>query len=487
MTVRVRYAPSPTGHLHIGGVRTALFNYLFARHHGGQFILRIEDTDLERNVAGAESEMLEGFRWLGFTWDEGPDVGGPFAPYRCTDRLPVYQQYLQQLAEGGLAYPCYCTADELQAEHDAAVQTGQTGGYSGRCRHLSSDERAAFEAEGRKPSWRFRVEPGRQISVDDLVRGLVSFDTDFGDFVIVKSNGIPTYQFQVVVDDALMNITHVIRGEEHLSNTPRQLVIYDALGFERPVFAHLPQVLNQDRKKLSKRDPNVKSVHAYRADGYLPEAIVNFLALLGWSPEGEEEIFDLDSLSMRFDLRRVNRSGAIFDTEKLEWMAGVYIRKTELGRLVALVREQLDQAGWALPDHADVSWLERMTALFQEKMSSASDFLDLAQDFFHEDIEWSEEGLQVLRDDAAQNVVRRYAELAQESSDWTADASKARCKQIQKELGVKGKSLFMPVRAAITGHVHGSDLQQSIACLPKEWVVSRIQSVLRLLEATDGS
>lgn len=481
MTVRVRYAPSPTGHLHIGGVRTALFNYLFARHHGGAFILRVEDTDLERNLPGAEQEMLQGFRWLGFEWDEGPDVGGAFGPYRCTERLPVYQQHLDKLVVAGMAYPCYCTPEELKTQQQEALREGKTPQYNGRCRHLSAADKQALEFEGRRASWRFAVPTGQTIEFDDLVRGEVTFESnDIGDFVIVKSNGMPTYQYQVVVDDASMDITHVIRGEEHLPNTPRQIMIYKALGHSIPTFAHLPQVLNHDRKKLSKRDPSVQPVHAYHAQGYLPEAIVNFLALLGWSPGGEEEILSMPDLFRLFDLDRVNHSGAVFDAEKLLWMAGTYFRNAPLEQVTDMVRLQLAMAGVEIPAHADNAWLERVVGLYHEHMACAGDFVTLAQTFFNPDVEWEGDALEVLHSPSAQVVLQRYLELAEADTEWTPEASKARFKQIQAELGLKGRELFMPVRAALTGAIHGPDLQQAIRCLPKAWLLRRIRQALAL-------
>jgi nondiscriminating glutamyl-tRNA synthetase len=480
MTVRVRYAPSPTGHLHIGGVRTALFNWLFARHHGGQFVLRIEDTDVERNVPGAEEEMLAGFRWLGLDWTEGPDVGGDRGPYRCMERLPIYRQYLQRLIDQGRAYPCFCTPEELQAQREEALRRGEVPRYSGRCRRIDEATRQRRLAAGEPHNWRYAVPPGEVVAVDDLIRGRVEFSTDdIGDFVIVKSNGVPTYNFQVVVDDALMAITHVIRGEEHLSNTPRQLLIYRDLGFTPPAFAHLPQVLNEQRKKLSKRDPNVQPVEAYREQGYLPEAIVNFLALLGWSPGGEEEILSLEEICRRFDLDRVNRSGAVFDVDKLHWMANQYMKTADRERVVDLVETYLRRRGIALPEGRQRDWLAAVVGLYQDQMACAAEFADLARGFFTPEIELDEEARAVLAAEGSLAVVQRYLELAEEAgAEWSAEASRARFKQIQKELGVKGRNLYMPVRAAVTGMVHGPDLQQTIACLPQRWVIERLRRAI---------
>lgn len=482
-TVRVRYAPSPTGHLHIGGVRTALFNYLYARHHGGQFLLRTEDTDLDRNVPGAEAEILDGFRWLGLDWDEGPDIGGPHAPYRCTDRLDVYRVHLQKLVDMGAAYPCYCTPDELEAERAAAATAGGPLGYSGRCRHLSEQERAAFEASGRVANWRFRTPEGLKLALVDQVRGPVEFESaEVGDFVIMKSNGLPTYNFQVVVDDALMAITHVIRGEEHLSNTPRQLLIYQALGWTAPTFAHLPQVLDETRKKLSKRDPNVLPVSAYRAAGYVPDALVNFLALLGWSPGGEQEMFSLPELVAQFDLDRVNKSGAVFDVQKLRWMAGQYLKRLPMATLTHMVEDQLQQHDLSIPADVGEGWLERVVQLLHEHMSCAADFVPLAGGFFARETTWSQDALAALREPGAAEVARAYLELAAQAEDWTAAASRERFNAIKQQLGVKGKGLFMPVRAAVTGAAHGPDLQETIACLPKSWVLWRIDQALTLVD-----
>ncbi|EJY56833.1 glutamyl-tRNA synthetase [Alicyclobacillus hesperidum URH17-3-68] len=480
MTVRVRFAPSPTGHLHIGSVRTALFNFLFARHHGGQFILRLEDTDTNRNVEGADIQFLDGFRWLGIKWDEGFDVGGPYTPYRCMERLDIYRQYIDRLLREGKAYPCFCTDDDLAAERNQAEREGRIPRYSGRCRHLPEALRESRMASGEPYSIRFIVEPGRELVVHDLIRGDVSFQSDdIGDFVIVKSNGIPTYNFQVVIDDIEMHITHVIRAEEHLSNTPRQLLVYEAFGATPPAFAHLPIVLDEQRKKLSKRDPNVLPIATYQSLGYLPEAFINFLALLGWSPGGEQELFTVDELCRLFDLDRVGKSGAVFDVEKLNWMANQYFKALPVAQAARMVREQLDRAGIGLPAHADDTWLEEVVSLYQDGMRCAHDFIEMSKTFFTRQVEWEDDAIVLLRDPTARSVVEAYLAHCREAGEaWTAEASRERFKRVQADLGVKGRQLFMPVRAALTGQLHGPDLQKTIALLSQKVVIERLSAAL---------
>ena len=318
--MRLRFAPSPTGPFHIGGARSALFNWLLARKHGGKLVLRIEDTDLERSSKESEENIKAALRWLGMDWDEGPEVGGPYGPYYQTQRLDIYRQYTEQLLASGQAYHCYCTEEELETERQALLAKGETPRYGGRCRNLSEEEKAALEAAGRKPVVRFRVPEGQDIVFQDMVRETVRFESaGVGDFVIVKSDGIPVYNYAVVIDDMLMKITHVIRAEEHLSNTPRQWLLYKALGFEAPQFGHISLILGKDRSKMSKRH-GATSVEQYRQLGYLPEAIVNFLALLGWAPPGEEELFTSQELIEKFSMDRVAKNPAVFDVDKLNYI-----------------------------------------------------------------------------------------------------------------------------------------------------------------------
>ncbi|MGZ6297452.1 MAG: glutamate--tRNA ligase, partial [Candidatus Limnocylindrales bacterium] len=341
MTVRCRIAPSPTGPLHIGTARTALFNFLFARRHGGTFILRLEDTDVARSTVAYERDILDGLHWLGLEWDEGPEVAGqpargPFGPYRQMERLPLYRDAADRLLAEDKAYPCYCTTKELAADRAAQEAARQPPHYVGRCAHLSPDERRAREAQGLRPAIRFRVGEGI-VAFDDLVRGRVEIDASAlgGDLVIVRSDGTPLYHFTVVVDDALMAITHVIRGEDHLSNTPKHILLFRALGAPLPAFAHLPLILNPDRTKMSKRKSQT-AIGEYIAQGFVKEAIVNHLALLGWASgvAEEEEIYSLEQLAQVFDLDRVHRGGAVFDRERLEWLNGQWIRRLPPEELV---------------------------------------------------------------------------------------------------------------------------------------------------------
>lgn len=482
--VRVRYAPSPTGHLHIGGARTALFTYLFARQQGGRFILRIEDTDLDRNVAGAAEEFYNGLRWLGIEWDEGEDVGGPFGPYRCTDRLDIYRAHIDRLLQEDKAYPCYCTEEELEREREAQIAAGQTPKYAGRCRHLKPEERAAFEAKGLAKTIRLRAREGEELSFHDLVRGEISFESDGNDFVIVKSNGMPTYNLAVVIDDHLMQITHVTRGEEHISNTPRQIMIYRAFGWEVPTFAHFNLILNEEGKKLSKRDESIlQFISQYRDLGYLEEALLNFLVLLGWSPGTEEEIFTKEEIIARFSFDRVNKAGSIFDQKKLAWMNNHYFKKADPARIAALCIPQLQQAG-RLPGQLDdklQAWVGELVALYQEKMTCAADVVPLTELFFRETVEpENEEARAVLADETVPAVLSafRAGAAALDEASFTTDNIKAAVKSVQTATGVKGKGLFMPIRVALTGQMHGPDLNETVRLLGRERVLRRLDSAL---------
>jgi len=483
-TVRVRYAPSPTGQLHIGNTRTALFNYFIARNTGGSFIIRIEDTDQSRHVENAVESQLRGLRWLGLDWDESVDVGGEYGPYRQLERLPIYQEYTDKLIAQGHAYYCFCNEAELEAEREAQEARGEMPRYSGRCRHLTPEQAEAFRAEGRKPTVRFRVPADVTYAFEDEVRGRVEFSSnDIGDWIIARPDGIPTYNYAVVVDDHLMRITLVIRGEEHLSNTPRQLMVYEAIGAAPPKFAHLPLILNQERKKMSKRDASIiQFIEQYRDLGYLPEALVNFIALLGWSPGGEQEIFTKDELIANFSLDRISKSGAVFDTEKLNWMNNHYLRQAELDRVVDLAIPHLVKAGRIPAELDDMrrAWVTALVALYVEQLRYAAEIVDLTAMFFEETPTVEEEAAAVLAEEQVPTVLRAFAEQVRASDEaaFTPDGIQAMLKAVQKETGFKGKQLFMPIRSALTGQTHGRDLNQTIWLLGKETVLSRLEARL---------
>lgn len=495
MSVRVRFAPSPTGPLHIGGARSALFNWLFARRYGGTFIVRIEDTDLDRSSRQSEENILNSLRWLGLDWDEGIDAGGPYGPYRQTERLDIYSRYADLLLKKGLAYRCYCTEEELAAEREALMAKGELPRYMGRCRALAEKDCERLETEGRKPVIRFRVPSGKVILVRDLVRGDVSFEcSDIGDFIIIKSDGIPTYNFAVVVDDHTMAISHVIRAEEHLPNTPRQILLYDALDWDVPEFAHVSLILGKDRSKMSKRH-GATAIEQYREKGYLPEALVNFLALLGWSPGGEEEVFSLDQLKQQFSLERVAKSPAVFDLEKLNWLNGHYIREASLEKLTDLAVPHLEKAGYiSTPLSPEkYEWVKMVVASVKKHISYMEEIVHRAKIYFDDDVQIEGEEAReimagdhvpaVLRDLIKKVIFRVSAKTAltrtsmvppNVTAEIKEDEAKELLKEVGRDLGLKGKQILMPVRVALTGSTQGPDLNQIMAILGKDGIVRRL-------------
>lgn len=480
--VRVRYAPSPTGHLHIGNARTALFNYLFARNQGGKFIIRIEDTDQKRNIEGGEESQLKYLSWLGIDWDESVDKDGGYGPYRQSERLEIYQKYAEQLLEKGLAYKCYCTEEELEAERMAAGDK-QYAGYSGKCRHLTEAEKEQLEKEGRKPSIRFHVPEGKVYSFDDLVKGTVSFESeDVGaDFVIMKKDGTPTYNFAVVIDDHLMEITHVLRGDDHISNTPKQLMIYEALGFEPPIFGHMSLIVNENHKKLSKRDETIiQFIEQYADLGYLPEAMFNFIALLGWSPGKEGEIFSKEELIEIFDADRLSKSPAVFDKQKLTWMNNQYMKNLHIDKLVEISLPHLIKAGRISenPSEEELQWAKDLIGLYQEQMSYGAEIVELSEMFFKEEFTLDEDAKEVLEGEEVSAVLKSFLEEAEKLEAFTAEEIKKAIKTVQKSTGQKGKKLFMPIRVATTGQTHGRDLPQTIALLGKEKIIDRLNKII---------
>lgn len=480
--LRVRYAPSPTGHLHIGGARTALFNYFLARSSGGAFIVRIEDTDQARHQEAGIANQLNGLRWLGIDWDESVDVGGPYAPYRQMERLPMYKPFIEKLIASGHAYYCYCSGQDLERERQEQEVSGEMPRYSGKCRHVASDLLVKYETEGRKPSLRFRVPDNKTIDFEDGVRGRIEFDSSgIGDFIIVRPDGIPTYNFAVVLDDHLMEMDLVIRGEEHLSNTPRQIMLYEALGIAIPQFAHLPLILNQDRKKMSKRDESIiQFIEQYRELGYLPEAILNFITLLGWSPEGEEEIFTKEELIAQFNLERVSKSPAVFDMDKLNWMNNHYLKKASLNQIVELALPHLQKSG-QLPhslDEAKSQWVTSLVELYQEQMTYAAEIVPLSALFFKEQLEYDEEAAGILAEAHVPVVLASFLSQVEQAEEYSLEQIQVLLKNVQNETGYKGKQLFMSVRAALTGQTHGRDLNRTLYLLGKDKVIRRLRALV---------
>jgi nondiscriminating glutamyl-tRNA synthetase len=480
--VRVRYAPSPTGHLHIGNARTALFNYLFARNKGGKFIIRIEDTDQKRNIEGGEESQLKYLKWLGMDWDESVDVGGEYGPYRQSERNDIYEKYTNELLEKGLVYKCYCTEEEIEAEREEQSARGETPHYSGKCRHLTAEERSQFEAEGRKPSIRIQVPEEATFSFDDMVKGLVSFESEgMGDWVIVKKDGTPTYNYAVTIDDHLMEISHVLRGDDHISNTPKQLLVYEALGWEPPIFGHMTLIVNESRRKLSKRDESIiQFIEQYEELGYLPEALFNFITLLGWSPTGEDELYSKEEFIEIFDADRLSKSPALFDKQKLLWMNNQYVKKADLEQVLAISLPHLIKAGRldANMSGEREEWAHHLIALFQEKISYGAEIVELTDMFFKEEAEYEEEAKEVLSGETVPEVLQAFSHELDQLSEFKAAEIKAAMKAVQKSTGQKGKNLFMPIRSAVTGQTHGPDLPQAIELLGKTKVQARIKKLL---------
>jgi len=481
--IRARMAPSPTGPLHIGTARTSLYNFLFARHAGVAYVLRIEDTDLARSTAEYERDIIDNLHWLGITWDEGPQVAGgedigPFGPYRQSNRSDLYASEAARLLESGDAYHCWCTPDELDAVRREQEARKEAPRYNGRCLRLTDADRAQFVAEGRQPAIRFKV-PAETVIFDDLIRGEVEFDNRLlGDFIIVRADGSPLYHFVVVIDDEQMEITHVIRGEDHLSNTPKHIALIEALGYRMPRFGHIPLILNADRSKMSKRKSQT-SVTAYRDEGYLPEAMVNFLAFLGWSPGTEEEIFTLDGLTERFDLAHVHKGGAIFDRDRLDYLNGVYIRSLTDEQLALRLRPFLPQG---LDDEAVL----RVVPLIKERLVKLADARELVAFLTESD----DEVAALYEADALVPKGRNAADAATalraardtlanlSAADFAADVLEARCRQEAERLGWKAGDFFRPLRLAITGRGVSPPLFGSMELLGRERVLARLEAAL---------
>ena len=486
--MRVRMAPSPTGPLHIGTARTSLYNFLTARHAGGTYVLRIEDTDTARSTVEFERDLIDNLHWLGITWDEGPQAAdgediGPFAPYRQSLRMELYAREADRLLESGAAYRCLCTPEELDAVRREQEARKEPPRYNRRCLNLTDAERADLEASGRKAVIRFKVEP-EIIRFDDMVRGEVEFDNSLlGDFVIVRNDGMPLYHFVVVVDDQAMEISHVIRGEDHLSNTPKHIALMRALGYREPRFGHIPLILNPDRSKMSKRKSQT-AMSAYREQGYLPEAMVNFLAFLGWSPGTEEEIFTLDELAARFEIDKVHKGGAVFDRDRLDHLNGVYIRALTDEQLALRLRD------FVPPAVADAD-LVRMVPLIKERLVKLGDVAELVGFAWETDevvAGWYEPSALYPRKGGPQEA-RTALDAARATladvhdADFSADVLEQRCRAAAEAAGMKAGDFFSPIRVAVTGRSVSPPLFASLELLGRERSLARIDDALGKLGA----
>jgi nondiscriminating glutamyl-tRNA synthetase len=463
---RVRFAPSPTGMLHVGNARTALYNWLFARHTGGTFVLRIEDTDVERSEMRYEAQLIEDLRWLGLDWAEGPEIGGPYSPYRQSARLDIYEQHTKQLLDQDKAYRCFCTAEELEAERQVALREHRTQVYSGKCKALTPDRAMTRAAAGEPFAVRLAV-PDVPLRFHDIVRGDVEFASEaVGDFILVRSSGIPVYNYVVTIDDALMRITHVIRGDDHISNTPRQVAIYQAFGWALPQFAHLSTILGSDRERLSKRH-GATSVASFREMGILPEALANYLALLGWGAEGgTREIFTREELIKEFKLERVTPSPAVFDWDKLHWLNRQAIKHSPLPELRALAWPYFTGVGWLPPpssaSDAVVHWFDRVIELFLPAVDQLQQLPEKAAALWRV-TQAAEEDAAMLTSETGYRVVRAFTEKVRgEAGAITPQRFKELMNEVKAESGAKGKELFHPVRIILTGAHSGPEFDKLI-------------------------
>ncbi|MFC1961950.1 glutamate--tRNA ligase [Chloroflexota bacterium] len=489
-SVRTRFAPSPTGFPHVGNIRTALFAWLFARHHGGSFIVRIEDTDVARKVEGAVEAILDGLRWLGIDWDEGPEVGGDYGPYFQSQRLELYREATEKLVAQGSAYYCYCSTQRLEEMRKEQARHKQPPGYDRRCRDLSPRERAECEASGITPVVRFRTPREGNTKFNDRIWGEVSFDNStIDDFVLLKSDGYPTYHLANIVDDHAMAMTHVIRAEEWISSTPRHIMLYAALGYGSPQFAHLPMILGPDRAKLSKRHGAV-SITEYREQGYLPETMVNFLALLGWALDDKTELFSGEQLVANFSLERVSRTAAVFNHEKLYWMNGVYLRSLEVEDFTRRALPFLEEG---LPVRAarplSVDYVRRMVPLIQERAKTLAEVPELTEFFFLDKLEYAAGLLIGKKMDKAMalKALEVSLERLRPSSRFDEESLEGMLRPLAEELQMKAGQLFGTLRTALTGRTVSPPLFQTMVVLGKERSLERIGAALAKLSGGEGA
>ena len=476
-SVRVRFAPSPTGHLHVGGLRTALYNYLFARHFNGKLVLRIEDTDRSRYVEGAVENLIETLKKCGIENDEGPQVGGSHGPYTQSERRDMYAEHAKFLLQSGNAYKCFCTSDRLDKMRESQLAAGLPQQYDGLCRSLDQREIEKNENSGLPYTVRLKVPENETLEMEDMVRGKIEFDTSLiDDQILIKSDGYPTYHLANVVDDHFMDISHVIRGEEWLPSTPKHIIMYKAFGWDIPKFAHLPLLLNHDRSKLSKRQGDV-AVEDYLKKGYLPEALINFVVLLGWNPGDDKELFSKDELINEFSIERVNKAGAVFDVAKLNWMNGQYLRnmpdENYLSFVYPFVKEELSLS-------YDKHQIDQIIMLVKEHLDYGIQAKEHLGVFLSDDISIdSDESLDLIKLGTSKTVFNNFMKAMGNISTLDAATFKQEMKNIQKETGIKGKLLFMPFRIAMTGQMHGLDLATTVEIFGKEKVKARLENALK--------
>jgi len=471
--MRVRFAPSPTGHLHVGNARTALFNWLMARHEQGTFILRIEDTDMERSTRESERAIIADLEWMGLTWDEGVEAGGTMGPYRQSERLGIYEEHSRRLLDSRQAYYCFCSAEKLDAERQAMMKQGLPPKYAGTCRAIALEEATTRVAAGEKAVIRLKVPAGRDVTFNDLVRGPVTFQTEvIGDPVLVRSDGIPAYNYAVVVDDALMQVTHVVRGEDHISNTPRQVLVYEAFGWQPPTFAHLSLVMGPDHAPLSKRH-GATSVAEFRQKGYLPEALVNYLALIGWSPGEGEEVLPLQELARRFDIAKVAHGAGVFDEDKLAWVNRHYLKAASPATLVNLSLPFLRERSMVVADPSDAAqaWLAAIVPAIASSIDRLSQVPDRLHTIFAFDAASTlarEELRGELTSDAGGAVVAALADELQASARLTdRETFRAVANRVKEKSGQKGKALFHPIRVVLTGEAEGPELDLLVPAIDR--------------------
>jgi len=472
--IRVRYAPSPTGHLHIGNARTALFNYLFARANDGKFIVRIEDTDISRNVETGIDSQMSYLKWLGLDWDESINKDGGYGPYRQLERLDIYQKYAEQLLEMGLAYKCYCSAEELEAEREAMKDKGYDKlHYSRKC---------LGKPDMDKPhTIRFKVPDNKEYTFNDLVKGDVTFKSeDIGDWVILKRNKIPTYNFACAVDDYLMEISHVLRGEDHITNTPKQLMVLDAFEWERPIYGHMTLIVNENNKKLSKRDESIiQFIEQYHQKGFLPEALFNFISLLGFSPESKEEILSKEEIINLFNAKRLSTSPATFDKDKLHYINNRYVKTLSDEEILSLCKPFLDKAG--IGEGQEDDWFVSLIKVFKDRLVYGEQIVSLYHDFFEQPYALEDEAFAFMQQEGVKTLVETFKSKIESLDSFTPDTIKTTIKEAGKATQMKGKMLFMPIRIAVSGSMHGPDLPQMMNLMGKALLLENLDKTLQKL------